>query len=168
MWHASACHTIEKVNDSAALGLLPIDPDSVQGRYRNAGNAADGARGSLGPACGEPDDEVLPHGGECAARGDGIGCDQQTLWQLAASGNRRTVVGVALLAGFPGGEVGGSRPILAGPTLGRGWSATAARGELRRLAAQAGVRRRFAPHQLRNAHAIEMAHEGIPPRCRCR
>ena len=52
--------------------------------------------------------------------------------------------------------------ILAGPTCGRGWSATAARGELRRLAAQAGVRRRFAPHQLRHAHAIEMAHEGIP------
>ena len=52
--------------------------------------------------------------------------------------------------------------ILAGPTGGRGWSATAARGELRRLAAQAGVRRRSAPHQLRHAHAIEMAHEGIP------
>jgi site-specific recombinase XerD len=52
--------------------------------------------------------------------------------------------------------------ILAGPTRGRGWSATGARGELRRLAAQAGVRRRFAPHQLRHAHAIEMAHEGIP------
>jgi site-specific recombinase XerD len=50
---------------------------------------------------------------------------------------------------------------LAGPTRGRGWSATAARGELRRLAVQAGVRRRFAPHQLRHAHAIEMAHEGI-------
>ncbi len=52
--------------------------------------------------------------------------------------------------------------ILAGPTRGRGWSATAARGELQRLAAQAGVRRRFAPHQARHAHAIEMAHEGIP------
>src|ERR1700729_2507865 len=51
---------------------------------------------------------------------------------------------------------------LAGPTRGRGWSSTAARGELRRLAAQAGVRRRFAPHQLRHAHAIEMAHEVIP------
>jgi integrase len=35
--------------------------------------------------------------------------------------------------------------ILAGPTRGRGSSATAARGELRRLATQAGVRRRFAP-----------------------
>jgi site-specific recombinase XerD len=52
--------------------------------------------------------------------------------------------------------------MLAGPTRGRGWSATAARRELRRLAAEAGVRRRFAPHQLRHAHAIEMPHEGIP------
>ena len=26
----------------------------------------------------------------------------------------------------------------------------------------AGVRRRFAPHQLRHAHADEMAHEGVP------
>ncbi len=33
---------------------------------------------------------------------------------------------------------------------------------LRRLAARAGVRRRFAPHQLRHAHAIELAHEGVP------
>jgi site-specific recombinase XerD len=29
-------------------------------------------------------------------------------------------------------------------------------------AAAAGVRRRFAPHQLRHAHAVEMAHEGVP------
>jgi integrase len=52
--------------------------------------------------------------------------------------------------------------ILAGPTRGQGWSATGARGELRRPAAQAGVRRRFGPHQLRHADAIETAHEGIP------
>jgi site-specific recombinase XerD len=32
----------------------------------------------------------------------------------------------------------------------------------RRLAAKAGVRRRVAPHQLRHAHAIELAHEGVP------
>ncbi|MGH2797765.1 MAG: tyrosine-type recombinase/integrase [Thermoleophilaceae bacterium] len=36
------------------------------------------------------------------------------------------------------------------------------RVELRRLAAQAGVRRRFAPHQLRHAHALELAREGVP------
>jgi site-specific recombinase XerD len=49
-----------------------------------------------------------------------------------------------------------------GPTRGRAWSATAARVELRHLAPKAGVRRRFAPHQLRHAHAAELLHEGIP------
>ena len=39
---------------------------------------------------------------------------------------------------------------------------SAARACLRRLAFQSGVRRRFAPHQLRHAHAIEMAQEGVP------
>ena len=36
------------------------------------------------------------------------------------------------------------------------------RVEFRRLASQAGVRRRFAPHQLRHAHAVELAREGVP------
>ncbi len=36
------------------------------------------------------------------------------------------------------------------------------RSQLRRLAVRAGVRRRFAPHQLRHAHAVEMAREGVP------
>jgi hypothetical protein len=36
------------------------------------------------------------------------------------------------------------------------------RQQLRRTAAKAGVRRRFAPHQLRHAHAVEMAREGVP------
>jgi integrase/recombinase XerD len=52
--------------------------------------------------------------------------------------------------------------VVDGPTAGRGWSQTGARAELRRLAAVAGVRRRFAPHQLRHAHAVEMAREGVP------
>jgi DNA-binding transcriptional MerR regulator len=38
----------------------------------------------------------------------------------------------------------------------------AVRGEFRRLAARAGVRRRFAPHQLRHAHALKLAREGVP------
>ena len=29
-------------------------------------------------------------------------------------------------------------------------------------AARAGIRRRFAPHQLRHAHAVEMSREGVP------
>jgi hypothetical protein len=51
---------------------------------------------------------------------------------------------------------------LTGPTRDRAWSQTAAREQLRHTAALAGVRRRFAPHQLRNAHAVEMAREGVP------
>ena len=52
--------------------------------------------------------------------------------------------------------------IIDGPTRGRPWSAAAVRSEFRRLAAHAGVRRRFAPHQLRHAHALELAREGVP------
>ena len=52
--------------------------------------------------------------------------------------------------------------VVNGPTRGRPWTAGAARSELRRVAREAGVRRRFAPHQLRHAHAVEMAREGVP------
>jgi site-specific recombinase XerD len=52
--------------------------------------------------------------------------------------------------------------VINGPTRGRPWSAAAARADLGKTAAAAGVRRRFAPHQLRHAHAVEMAHEGVP------
>jgi integrase len=41
-------------------------------------------------------------------------------------------------------------------------SPTGARCELQRLAVSAGVGRRFAPHRLRHAHAVEMAREGVP------
>jgi site-specific recombinase XerD len=52
--------------------------------------------------------------------------------------------------------------IINGATRGRQWLTAAARTDLRRTAATAGVRRRFAPHQLRHAHAVEMAREGVP------
>jgi site-specific recombinase XerD len=52
--------------------------------------------------------------------------------------------------------------VISGRTRGRPWSGPAARAQLRRLADRAGVRRRFAPHQLRHAHAVEMAREGVP------
>ena len=51
--------------------------------------------------------------------------------------------------------------VIDGPTRGRAWSAPAARVELRHLALRAGVRRRFAPHQLRHAHAVVLAREGV-------
>lgn len=56
------------------------------------------------------------------------------------------------------------RPVLCiidGPTRGRSWSSAGVRVEFRRLAAQAGVRRRFGPHQLHHAPR-ELAREGVP------
>jgi integrase len=55
--------------------------------------------------------------------------------------------------------------VIHGPTAGRRWEASAARKQLHHAAVAAGVRRRFAPHQLRHAHAVEMAHEGVPLVC---
>jgi len=52
--------------------------------------------------------------------------------------------------------------VIHGPTAGRHWEPSAARKQLHHAAAAAGVRRRFAPHQLRHAHAVEMEHEGVP------
>jgi len=52
--------------------------------------------------------------------------------------------------------------IIDGPTRGRPWSSAAVRSKFRRTAARAGVLRRFAPHQLRHAHALELAREGGP------
>jgi site-specific recombinase XerD len=53
--------------------------------------------------------------------------------------------------------------VINGRTRGHPWTTSGARAELRRVAARAGVRRRFAPHQLRHAHAVDMAREGVPP-----
>ena len=51
--------------------------------------------------------------------------------------------------------------VLRGPTRGRPWSPAGVRTQLHDAAANAGVRRRFAPHQLRHAHAVEMSREGV-------
>jgi site-specific recombinase XerD len=52
--------------------------------------------------------------------------------------------------------------VIHGQSRGRPWSASAVRTQLRHLAPDADVRRRFAPHQLRHARAVEMAREGVP------
>ena len=52
--------------------------------------------------------------------------------------------------------------VIDGRTRGRSLTTTSVRQHLRRTAVKAGVRRRFAPHQLRHAHAVEMAREGVP------
>lgn len=57
--------------------------------------------------------------------------------------------------------VGALSCILRGPTRGRPWAPAGVRSQLHDTAARAGVRRRFAPHQLRHAHAVEMSREGV-------
>ena len=52
--------------------------------------------------------------------------------------------------------------VMRGATRGRPCAPAAIRAQLHRTALTAGVRRRFAPHQLRHAHAVEMSREGIP------
>jgi site-specific recombinase XerD len=51
--------------------------------------------------------------------------------------------------------------VLRGPTKGRPCATAGIRSQLHHAAAVAGVRRRFAPHQLRHAHAVEISREGI-------
>ena len=64
-----------------------------------------------------------------------------------------------LRAGLPAGAL---FCVLRGPTRGRPCTAAGIRSQLRSAAVAAGVRRRFAPHQLRHAHAVEMSREGVP------
>src|SRR6516225_7630147 len=49
--------------------------------------------------------------------------------------------------------------IVRGPTRGRPCAPAGIRKQLHDTAVAAGVRRRFAPHQLRHAHAVEMSRE---------
>jgi len=51
--------------------------------------------------------------------------------------------------------------VVRGPTRGRPCASAGIRAQLHHTAAIAGVRRRFAPHQLRHAHAVEMSRQGI-------
>ncbi len=66
---------------------------------------------------------------------------------------------LTIRAGLP---VGALFCVLRGPTCGRPCSPSGIRVQLRNAARAAGVRRRFAPHQLRHAHAVEMSREGVP------
>jgi integrase len=84
----------------------------------------------------------------------------------AGKGGRRREVGMdrwgweqlrPWLETRPSFPVGAWLCVLHGPTAGRPWTASSAREELRAAAVHAGVRRRFAPHQLRHSHAVEMA-----------
>jgi integrase len=80
-----------------------------------------------------------------------VGTDRRAWEQLTPS--------LQLRATLP---VGGLFCVLRGPTCGRAWAPARVRSQLRQTAARAGVRRRFASHQLRHAHAVEMSREGVP------
>jgi site-specific recombinase XerD len=102
------------------------------------------AEGDLEPGRG---DARPPRQGRQAPRGG----DGRVGWQQLRPWLERRV-------GLP---VGPLFCVLKGPTAGQPWSAPAVRTQFRRLAVRAGVRRRFAQHQLRHAHAVEMAREGV-------
>lgn len=52
--------------------------------------------------------------------------------------------------------------VVEGPTTGTtAWRSNDARQQIHKLARRCGIRRRVAPHQLRHAHAVELAREGI-------
>jgi integrase len=150
----------------------PADPPTVEeiiAVMRTAGSDPDGARlralivilWRAGLRIGEALDlaetdldsgrgAVLVRKGKGGRRRE-VGMDRWAWHQLQAW--------LEIRAGFP---VGTFLCVIHGQTAGRHWEQSAARKQLRRTAGAAGVRRRFAPHQLRHAHAIEMAHEGVP------
>jgi Phage integrase family len=89
-----------------------------------------------------------------AARAD---ADARSAWTTGAG--RNSSPGSSSVFELP---IGALFCVINGATGGRPWATAAARAQLRRTTAAAGVRRRFAPHQLRHAHAVEMAREGVP------
>ena len=150
----------------------PADPPTVEeivAVMRAAGDGADGARlralivilWRAGLRIGEALDLAetdldRSRGAVLVRRGKGgrrreVGMDRWGWSQLEAW--------MEIRGGLP---VGALLCVIHGATAGRGWEQSAARKQLRRAALAAGARRRFAPHQLRHAHAVEMAHEGVP------
>ena len=150
----------------------PADPPTVEeiiAVMRAAGNGPDGARlralivilWRAGLRIGEALDLAetdldTSRGAVLVRRGKGgrrreVGMDRWAWQQLQPW--------LAVRAGLP---VGALFCVLRGPTRGRPCSAAGVRVQLGNAAIAAGVRRRFAPHQLRHAHAVEMSREGVP------
>jgi site-specific recombinase XerD len=150
----------------------PADPPSVEEIVAVMRHAADdrhgwrvramiivlwraGLRGQEALALAEPDldprrGSLLVRNGKGGRRRE-VGMDEWGWDQLRPWLDARVELPVGLLF-----------CIIDGATRGRPWSGAAVRSEFRRLAVRAGVRRRLAPHQLRHAHAVELAREGVP------
>ena len=148
----------------------PADPPTVEeiiAVMRAAGNGADGARlralivilWRAGLRSGEALD--LAETDLDASRG--------SVLVRRGKGGRRREVGmdrwawsqfepwIAFRRQLP---VGALLWVIRGTTAGRHWESSSPRKQLARAAGKAGVRRRFAPHQLRHAHAVELAARG--------
>lgn len=100
-----------------------------------------------------------------------LDADRGAVLVRAGKGGRRREVGMdrwAFEQLHPWLELSTTLPVgplfcvLHGPTRGAPCAPALIRGQLRRAAEAAGVRRRFAPHQLRHRHAVELSREGIP------
>ena len=149
----------------------PADPPTVEeiiAVMRAAGEDADGVRLRglivvlwraglrISEALALTESDLDPHRGAVLVRhGKGgkrreVGMDRWGWQQLAPW--------LRLRAELP---VGALFCVLRGPTRGRPWAPAGVRSQLHIAASQAGVRRRFAPHQLRHAHAVEMNREGV-------
>jgi integrase len=148
----------------------PADPPTVEeiiAVMRAAGSGADGARlralvvilWRAGLRIGEALDLAetdldASRGAVLIRRGKGgrrreVGMDRWAWSQLEPwmSIRRQLPVGALLC-------------VIRGATAGRRWESSSARKQLVRTAVKAGVRRRFAPHQL--VTRMQMAHEGVP------
>ena len=156
------------IDDSARARLerrLALAPESVDGVGAAASELAPGASYRVHAewtALDTPESAALVSGGASlrgavlVRRGKGgkrreVGMDRWAWEQLEPRLEIRQQLPIGVLL-----------CVMHGPTAGRCWEASAARKQLHHAAAGAGVRRRFAPHQLRHAHAVEMAHEGVP------
>jgi site-specific recombinase XerD len=99
-----------------------------------------------------------------------LDCDRGELLVRRGKGDKRREVGMdrwawshlepwlELRSTLPAGRV---FCVVRGSTRGRPCAPAGIREQLHHAALAAGVRRRFAPHQLRHAHAVEMSREGI-------
>jgi integrase len=153
----------------------PADPPTVEeivAVMHAAGSDAEGtrlrglivvlwrARLRISEALALAESDLDPGGGAILVRrGKGgkrreVGLDRSAWDQLAPWNTLRATL-----------PVGPLFCILRGPTRGRPWAPAGVRTQLHAAAGRAGVRRRFAPHQLRHAHAVEMSREGVPAAC---
>ena len=150
----------------------PADPPTVEeiiAVMRAAGDAADGIRLRglivvlwraglrISEALALAESDLDPNRGAILIRHGKGGKRRRSRDGPLGLGAARAVARAALHAA-------GRRAVLhpARPDPRTAWAPASVRGQFHGTAARAGVRRRFAPHQLRHAHAVEMSREGVP------